>query len=194
MDYFALLDQPRRPWLDAAALKARFLALSADAHPDRVHGAAPSEKDAANQRFAEVSAAYNCLRDAKDRLAHLIELETGRRPAAVQQSPAGVEDLFFAIAPAAQRADRLLQQKSKAASPLARAALYADGLELSAKLMDLQGLLNARREKLEVELRQVDGEWPAAPALDHVARLYAEFSFLKRWSEQVQDRVARLAE
>ena len=38
-DAFALLSEPRRPWLDAEALKARFLPLSAAVHPDRVHSA-----------------------------------------------------------------------------------------------------------------------------------------------------------
>ena len=34
-DCFALLGEPRCPWLDAEALKSRFLVLSAEAHPDR---------------------------------------------------------------------------------------------------------------------------------------------------------------
>ena len=35
-DYFALLDEPRRPWLDPEELKAKFHALTATVHPDRV--------------------------------------------------------------------------------------------------------------------------------------------------------------
>jgi len=34
-DYFALLDEPRRPWLDVSSLKQKFLARSSEVHPDR---------------------------------------------------------------------------------------------------------------------------------------------------------------
>ena len=43
-DNFALLNEPRRPWLEANLLKQKFLALSADFHPDRIHNASESEK------------------------------------------------------------------------------------------------------------------------------------------------------
>jgi hypothetical protein len=46
-DCFDLLGEPRRPWLDAEALKSRFLLLSAEAHPDRVHGGTDEAKAAA---------------------------------------------------------------------------------------------------------------------------------------------------
>ena len=71
-DYFALFDEPRRPWLDTDSLKAKFLALSAQAHPDRVHGAAETDKLAANHRYTELNAAYNCLREPRDRLIQII--------------------------------------------------------------------------------------------------------------------------
>jgi hypothetical protein len=38
-DYFALLQTPRRPWVDAEKLKENFQLLSARVHPDRLHGA-----------------------------------------------------------------------------------------------------------------------------------------------------------
>ena len=33
-DYFNLLSEPRRPWLNPEALKQKFLNLSAEVHPD----------------------------------------------------------------------------------------------------------------------------------------------------------------
>ena len=58
IDCFELLQEPRRPWIDADALKSRFLELSTAAHPDRVHGGTESERAQANARSAELNAAY----------------------------------------------------------------------------------------------------------------------------------------
>ncbi len=81
-DYFALLDEPRRPWLEPDSLKARFLALSAQVHPDRLHNAPEAQKQAANEQYAELNSAYRCLREPKERLQHLLELELRSKPAA----------------------------------------------------------------------------------------------------------------
>ena len=72
-DCFALLNEPRRPWLDTESLKTKFFSLSAAFHPDRVHGGTQAEKSAAQQRYAELNAAYNRLRDPKERLLHFLE-------------------------------------------------------------------------------------------------------------------------
>ena len=76
-DFFALLDEPRRPWLESELLKQKFLALSATVHPDRVHNLGDAERAAAQERYTELNAAYNCLREPKDRLHHLLQLELG---------------------------------------------------------------------------------------------------------------------
>src|SRR5260221_13341315 len=107
-DYFALLTEPRRPWLDLEQLKAEFLALSAEAHPDRVHQASDAEKGSANQRFAELNAAYNCLREAKSRLQHLLELELGSRPKEVQEIAPETMDLFMEVGQLCREVDRFI--------------------------------------------------------------------------------------
>jgi DnaJ-domain-containing protein 1 len=186
MDYFAILDQPRLPWLDPDALKTRFLALGAETHPDRAPSA---DKESATRRYAELNAAYNCLREPKDRLAHLIELETGRGPVDTQENPASLVDLFFALAHVFQNVDKFLKQRSWASSPLAKAQSFADGLEWTDKLMQFQSQINARRQQLETQLRALND----ATQIAQLTALYREFSFLKRWSEQTQERIARLA-
>jgi curved DNA-binding protein CbpA len=80
-DYFALLSEPRRPWLDAELLKQKFLALSSAIHPDHSHQAGEREREAATRRFAEMNAAWQCLREPRERIGHLLELESGARPA-----------------------------------------------------------------------------------------------------------------
>ena len=80
IDYFTLLNEPRRPWLDAELLKQKFLALSATVHPDRVHNLGEAERAAAQERYTELNTAYNCLREPKERLQHLLQLELGALP------------------------------------------------------------------------------------------------------------------
>ena len=76
-DNFALLDEPRRPWLDTDLLKSKFLALSATVHPDKIHSASDAEKAAAAQSFARLNTAFTCLAEPKARLLHLRALELG---------------------------------------------------------------------------------------------------------------------
>src|SRR5947209_8387527 len=97
LDYFALLNQPRRPWLDADLLQQTFLALSAEAHPDRVHNAEEANKSRAQHRFTELNAAYNCLREPKTRLRHLLELEAGAKPADMQAIPPQLMNAFLEV-------------------------------------------------------------------------------------------------
>src|SRR5271169_2956497 len=96
-DNFALLSELRRPWLDTNALKQKFLALSASAHPDKIHSAGELEKSGAAKSFAELNAAYNCLAEPKSRLLHLLELELGAKPKEIQQIPAALADLFAEV-------------------------------------------------------------------------------------------------
>jgi DnaJ-domain-containing protein 1 len=93
-DNFALLNEPRRPWLEPDLLKQKFLALSANAHPDKIHSASESDKSAAAKQFSELNAAYNCLLEPKLRLLHLLELELGAKPKDIQTDPAALADLF----------------------------------------------------------------------------------------------------
>ena len=81
MDAFALLEEPRRPWLDAAALKEKFLSRSAEPHPDKFTD--PVEKEAAQTLFADLNRGHETLRDPKQRLQHLLTHERGEKPADV---------------------------------------------------------------------------------------------------------------
>jgi molecular chaperone HscB len=97
-DYFALLGQPRRPWLDMEKLDEKYRELARTTHPDQ----APGEEVAT---FTEVNKAYRTLRDPKLRLQHLLTLE-GRPPsAAAGDIPADLVELFMNIAPALTSGD-----------------------------------------------------------------------------------------
>ena len=114
LDYFVLLDQPRRPWLDADALKAKFLALSSTTHPDRVHGAAEAEVQSATQRYTELNTAHACLRDPKERLHHLLELERGQKLFGLQPTPDGVMEWFMQVGELVRAVDAFLVERARA--------------------------------------------------------------------------------
>jgi curved DNA-binding protein CbpA len=198
-DYFALLNEPRRPWLDADLLKQKFLALASDLHPDRVHNAGDAEKSAATRQYTELNAAYNCLLDPKARLLHLLELELGAKPMDIRQIPGALADFFAEVATTCRSADGFLVEKARATSPLAQVQLFERGQDWVAKLNGLQGTLNALQEKLTGELKSLDAQWPGADATTHgnllpkLEELYRLFGYFNRWNNQIQERVVRLS-
>jgi curved DNA-binding protein CbpA len=198
-DHFVLLNEPRRPWLDADLLKQKFLALASDAHPDRVHGASESEKAEVTQRYAQLNAAYNCLVEPKLRLLHLLELELGAKPKDIQQIPTALADLFAEVANSCRSADGFLVEKSKATSPLVQVQLFERGQDWVEKLNGLQRKLNDLREKLMGELKSLDTQWVSADAgsrrelLPKLDELYRLFGYFNRWNSQILERVVQLS-
>jgi curved DNA-binding protein CbpA len=198
-DYFALLNEPRRPWLEPDALKQKFFALAAEAHPDRVHSAGESEKAGVTQRYAQLNAAYHCLAEPKLRLLHLLELELGAKPKDIKQIPAALADLFAEVANSCRNADGFLTEKSKATSPLVQVQLFKRGQDWVEKLNGLQIKLNQLREKVTDELKSLDVQWISADAasrreiLPKLEELYRLFGYFNRWNSQIQERVVQLS-
>ena len=197
IDYFVLLNEPRRPWFDPEQIKEKFLALSATIHPDRVHNLSESERAAAQERYTELNAAYQCLREPKERLHHLLELERGAVPKDMQRIPSELMDLSLEIGQACREADGLLAEKAKASSPLILVKLFERSHEFADKLQRLQQRVNALNDRLNEELKQIDAAWQSnrqshADLLPRLEELYRLFGYFGRWSAQVQERTVRL--
>lgn len=198
LDYFALLDQPRRPWLDTDLLKQKFLALSANSHPDKIHSASDSEKSAASKKFAELNAAYNCLVAPKSRLLHLLELERGSKPADIQQIPNALANVFAEVSMVCSSADRFLVEKNKATSPLLQVQLFERAQEWIEKLNALQKKLGGLQEQLLAKLRSLDSQWIEGDSkareslLNELEELYRLFGYFNRWNRQIQERIVQL--
>lgn len=203
-DAFALLHEPRRPWLDAEALKQKFLPLSAEVHPDRFHSASEAEKQQATARYAELNAAHQTLREPRDRLLHLLELELGAKPKDVQRIPPGTMDLFVEVGQICRDVDAFLAQRGNVTSPLLKVQMFERGMEWTGQLQSLQQRINARRDELNGELQQMNAAWESAPAigsperidalpLERLEQIYRVFSYIARWSEQIQERNVQLA-
>jgi len=201
-DYFALLDEPRRPWIEPDSLKRKFFALSAEDHPDRVHQASDAEKVAAQQRYTELSAAYNCLREPKERLRHLLELERGTKPEDIQRIPSDLMDVFMEVSALCRETDAFLAEKAKTTSPLLKVRMFDRGQGFTEKLMALQRRVNSRQEGLVAELKAIDAAWITGgqsdspggnEALRRLEELYRLFSYFSRWSGQLQERIAQIS-
>ena len=197
-DYFALLNEPRRPWLDAEPLKQKFLTLSATVHPDRVHNLGEAERAAAQERYTELNTAYNCLREPKERLQHLLQLELGAPPPNTQRIPSDLMDLSLEVGKACREADTFLAEKAKVTSPLLQVSYFERGQEFAEKLQALRQRVNALNDRLTEELRQIDAAWqsgttPRNALLQRLEELSRLFSYFARWSAQTQERVVRLS-
>jgi DnaJ-domain-containing protein 1 len=198
-DYFALLDEPRRPWLDSNSLKQKFLTLSASAHPDKIHSATELDKNTASKKFAELNAAYTCLASPKSRLLHLLELELGAKPKDVQQIPNALANVFADVATVCREADRFLSEKNQASSPLLQVQFFERAQDWIEKLNVLQKKLRDPSEELLAGLKRLDTKWMAADSttrsslLKELEELYRLFSYFNRWSAQIQERIVQLS-
>ena len=200
-DFFALLGEVRRPWIDAEELKQKFLKRSSEVHPDKFPN--PQEKEQASGRYAELNAAYNVLREPKDRILHLLELEMGAKPQDIQRIPPGTMDLFVEVGQVCRDADEFIAEKNKVTSPLLKVQLFEKGMEWTDKLNECQRHVNAKREELEAELKLMNNAWDGAPSegtarleylpLERLEQIYRVFSYITRWTEQIRERIVQLA-
>ena len=199
-DYFALLDVPRQPWLEPAELKKRFLSLSAELHPDRVHGANEPEKRAAQSRYAELNSAFQCLNRPRDRLRHLLELETGSRGEQILNVPPMLMDFFLQFSSLCRQVDAFLTEKAAAQSPLLQVQLFERAQEWTIKISAMQKRLNQWRQDVETALKQLDARWlgetqpqERADILSRLEEIARTFGFVERWSSQAQERFVQLS-
>jgi DnaJ-domain-containing protein 1 len=196
-DNFVLLNEPRRPWLDPNRLKDKFLVFSAQVHPDRVHQAGGAEKAAAQERYALLNGAYQCLRDPKERLKHLLELERGAKPPELQEIPQELMDLFLKVGSLSRQVDGFLGQSPQITSPL----LHVRQLERSQEWLDqlrvLQSVVQSRYDQLLEEIKAVDAAWEAGEGgntsargtgLKRLEEIYRLLGYFGRWLGQLRER------
>lgn len=203
-DHFAFLKEPRRPWLDAESLKATFLQLSHEVHPDRFHNAPERERYVAQQRYLELNAAYTCLREPKDRLLHLLELELGSRPKEVQMVAPDIMEMFLEVAQLCRNVDAFLTERATVTAPMLKVQLFERAREWMDKLIMVQERVTAMRVELETELRTLNPVWEHAPApgdagrvnalaLGRLEQVHRNFSYVSRWQAQLQERWVQLS-
>ena len=199
-DYFALLDEPRRLWMDTERLKTKFLSRSAQVHPDKIHAATAAARETANRSFAELNAAFNCLRDPKARLRHLLELELGARPKEVQEIPPDLAELFGEIARLRREVNSFLAESARIQSALLRVQRFERAQEWVDRLRAAQKRLGDHTAGLLSELQALDAEWirsgndpvQRGVLLRKVEQILQRVSFYSRWDSQFQETIVQL--
>jgi len=212
-DYFAVLGEARRPWLEEEALKERFLELASRHHPD-VAGkpatgssaspeASPEGKGEAD--FAAINLAYQTLRDPRARLRHLLELERAREAGKAesgpkhQPPPEAINTLFAGMGTLRMKSDAFLKKRSAASSSIARALLLPEQLALQEELEKWLAELETERQNNVVLLHSLDTLWLAGEshpqrtevvaALEQLVQL---FGYLDKWIAQIRELLVKL--
>jgi curved DNA-binding protein CbpA len=186
-DHFAALDQPRRPWLDAAVLRECFHRSSAKLHPD-----VPGTGDAA--RFAALNAAYTVLRDPAARARHLLELEAPDLPAAATAPPPAFGDLFMRQAAIHQRLAAFRAKHASVSNPLARALLTDEEAALRHDAEAAQSALDTEHASALEDLRALDSRWSAGDEtrFAQLADIQRRLTFLGKWRAQLREALFAL--
>ncbi len=187
-DFFALLGEPRRPWLDPEALKETFHRLSRTAHPD--------QQGTEDADFARLNQAQATLRESKTRLRHLLELEHPEiKLSGPSNVPAALADLFVGVHGLLAEADAVLTKKAAASSALAKALLAREEFAAREKVEHVLKQLDALQADATAALQAFDALWTAARPPDAATTLlglYRRFAYLSRWSEQLRERLFQL--
>lgn len=202
-DCFAALDEPRRPVLDPESLKARFLARSAELHPDRQHHAGETERLAATERYAALNHAYITLQDTGKRLGHLLELELGRKPSGIETVPAEWMEGFMEVGQLCRSVDAFVAAQATITSPLLKVQGFQKAMAWKDAVDALTRRMTARLEGLLEDLRAINPAWEAAPPigdptraaalpLDELTGIFRSVSFLSRGIAQLRERAVKL--
>jgi curved DNA-binding protein CbpA len=188
-DLFALLDVPRRPWLDAEELKDRYHAITARLHPD-VAGEVAEAGD-----FAEVNRAYQALSDPVARLRHLLELENQGALARLQAVPEEVADLFMPVAEAREAGEAFFKKRAAAVNPLSKALLSTEQYKVQELVEERIADLNTKQDELLMAVRDADAKWDAdrPGALSDLPRLWQALGYLAKWLGMLREMLLKLA-
>src|SRR5579863_762866 len=149
-DYFALLELPRKLWIEMSTLEQKFLQLSWKLHPDNFMNASPEEREISLKRSSELNDAYRTLRDPVGRVEYLLAIEGARVEGKnKQQAPPELLEEVFELN---ESLDELREAKSSS----------GDTTALKQKLESAQKNFQSKLEELDGELQGTAKEWDVA--------------------------------
>ena len=188
-DYFALLEEPRRPWLEPKELKQKYHRLTLAAHPDTRDESTPDDS------FTELSKGYRTLSDPRQRLLHLLKLEECAPATNAEAVPADLGDIFLNVGLLNQQIDLVARKLVEATSSLGKSILTRELLEVQAGVQDhldrLRGIYNDQLRRLQ----NLNEMWTSdrSGALSQVAEIYGKITYLSRWIDQLEEKRVQLS-
>jgi curved DNA-binding protein CbpA len=188
-DHFAVLRQPRRPWLDPDRLKQEYQQLSFAHHPDKRRIDADDGPD-----FAAVTDAYRILSNPQLRLQHLLTFNTEKSDTKKSPITGELTELFMRTAALVNDIEVVLAKREQATSTLAKSMLKAQIAPLeeraNAQLRELQELYARTMD----DLRRVDESWNSGRENpEELGELAQRFGFLDKWIGELRERQFRLS-
>ena len=182
-DSFAVFGLLRRPLVDEAILKEKYLRLAARLHPDSSGGDADG--------FAALREAMEILENPSRRLRHLIALEFPGQGRSVS-APANA-DLFVQVGEAIREARTLLEKRQAAKSVLGKALLAENVRSVLAKLETLARSVEIERTGVLGRLRELDARWPDEVTPAELEAAASDWLFLNRWGNELSEWTFKLS-
>lgn len=217
-NWFAVMGFASAPWIDADRLKERYLELTKRArggrHLENFDGVLAKTKNSPETAQppkdgdqAVINRAWQILKNDADRLAHFLELETGRDVRQKREAPEDLIPLFMQLVPLFQKADQTLRAIREESSPILKAKRHLDASPLLAGLSEASEKISALLLENQNRLRKIDRLWRQLSAnsenfakpptnrsdlLKELQEICLSFSFLQRWQNQLAEKIFQL--
>lgn len=147
IDYFTVMELPRKLNIDTVKLETKFYEMSRAFHPDFYEGKSEMERTVSLANSAILNQAYRTLKDPIQRIEYLLSLEAGSVKEIPGKAPT---DLFETLLEVQEQLDELQALKGQ----------NATGVEdLAARLKTQRGILEAKRAALERRLAELFQIW-----------------------------------
>jgi hypothetical protein len=149
-----------------------------------------------------LNAAYQCLKEPRERVKHLLELESGTKGPQVQNIPEELMDCSLAVAQLCRQVDAFLGEKASTTSPLLQVPFFERGQEWREKADRFQHRLRQQREELLNELKSLDRQWIKRAEkeadvrnslLSRLGELSGLLGYFDKWLTQLRERLVQLS-
>jgi curved DNA-binding protein CbpA len=184
VDRFSQLQLPRRPFLPENVVRDAFHRLAGEHHPDKTSGEPGG--------FAELTAAYETLRNPVTLLKHLIELENMVPSGPQLAIPPILMELFPVVAQVRQQIAAAIEKLRSAPNALSRSLSAVDSANARRSGEQVSHKLQTLYTEALTELEQIDATWPAPEARAPLPALHARFAFLTKWRDQLAESLLQL--
>lgn len=196
-NFFEVLGQPTRPWLDPKNLHAAYLARIAAVHPDHAALRTTLDADQDAAATARLNRAFQILSEPRSRLQHLLQCVG---VSAATAPPPEVAGYFFELAQTLSEADSRISKLGLQTSPLLKARQFAETSSLLEKLELHAARVASWLGQGERSIEALDAEWPSVlptpndPVIvPRLRAVHATLSFASKWAGQIQERRLKLS-